>query len=372
MPSLSDAAPLAVLREAAATARGQRGSTALTVLLVAAISAVILATTGQTASAEQAVLGRIDAADTRTITVYDTDGFAGLDATDVARAAALSATEWAVGFGPAQNARNDAFRGGGQPVALRYVYGRLPPVVHISTRLPEPGQALVGRAGQTALGLSAPAGAVVGDDRSVVAVVGAARFEAPLTELNGGLIAVPSDTFSTGPVRRIVVVAKTPADVAGLTAALGLVVDADNTRSLRVDTPVELSRVRAAVAGELGRYGRGLVLAALAAGLVLISMTVYGSVSSRRRDLGRRRALGARRGTIVALIVSQTLSTAALGCALGGPIGLTLAYRGASTLPPPGFTAGTIVLVLLAAAAAAVPPAVVGALRDPVSVLRQP
>ncbi|MDQ3276010.1 MAG: hypothetical protein M3Q39_13540, partial [Actinomycetota bacterium] len=115
-----------------------------------------------------------------------------------------------------------------------------------------------------------------------------------------------------------------------------------------------------------------LMLGVLAAGLLLVALTLIGAVSQRRRDFGRRRALGASRSTVVTLVLLQTSAAALVGVAAGALAGLLLVNRLAGSLPSPGFTFGVVVLTMLTALLAAVPPAVLAAYRDPVRILRVP
>ncbi len=130
--------------------------------------------------------------------------------------------------------------------------------------------------------------------------------------------------------------------------------------------------MRAAVAGELGRFSRSLIAAVLAAGLILITLIIYASVTARRQDFGRRRALGARRGTIAGLVVTQTLIVTIIGIIIGAAAGTALTFRWTTEPPDTGFVAAITILTLLAAGLAATPPAIIAAGRDPVHVLRVP
>lgn len=360
-----------LVQEAILSAKGQPSASRLIALIVAGTVLVILGTTGQTASAENAVLGRIDEAGTRTIIVTDGDGGGGLDAGTVRRVAALSTAQWAVGLGPATDSRNVAVGPGAMPVPLRFIYGDIAAVQQvIAARLPA-GQALVGSAAQSTLGLSRPFGAVMTDDRRELAVVGRFDSASPLDDLDEGLLAGPPEQ-QKGPVRRIVVLAKTPSDVGRLTAAVAEVLDPIEQQSITIQTPTALSDIRAAVQGELGRYGRGLVLAVLLAGLVLVAVTVNGAVVARRRDLGRRRALGASRMTLVALLVVQAWLLSSAGAAIGALVGLLSVGYVTGVTPPLSFTLATAFLAALSGTVAAVGPALIAAYRDPVAVLRQP
>lgn len=130
--------------------------------------------------------------------------------------------------------------------------------------------------------------------------------------------------------------------------------------------------VRAAVAGELGRYGRQLVTIILAVGLLLVGLNLYGAVTTRRRDFGRRRALGATRPTIISLIAIQTGIFALVGAVIGAAVATTLVWQWTDLPPDWTFTGAIITLTVLAATAAALPPAIIAAYRDPLTVLRVP
>src|SRR5690606_39708076 len=117
-----------------------------------------------------------------------------------------------------------------------------------------------------------------------------------------------------------------------------------------VQSPVALADLQAAVGADLGTFGRTLLL-------------------------GRRRALGATRTTILTLVLARTLLPALLpallGAVIGTAAGLWIAGQWAAT-PPRTFTAGTATLAVLAALASTLPPATYAAGRDPVRVLRTP
>ena len=160
--------------------------------------------------------------------------------------------------------------------------------------------------------------------------------------------------------------------MATLTDAALAVLDPADPTSVGIETSEDLALVRAAVQGELGRFGRQLVTLVLGVGLVLVGLNIYGAVTTRRRDFGRRRALGATRTAIVGLVTLQTLVVATIGAALGSAIGMVIIQRWTATTPDPAFTTAIATLAVLAAAVAALPPAILAAYRDPVRVLRVP
>lgn len=357
--------------EAVRVARAQPVASTVTTLIVAAVCGVILSTTGQTIQAENAILSRIDDAGTRSITLTDTEGRAGMDPDSVRRIERLSGLEWVVGLGPASDVRAAGIPGG-EPVALRPMYGTIPPQVAYSEWDVAPGTALVGPEAQTLLGLRVPAGGVESSDGSSYAVVGWFDAGDPLEHLDRSILAAPDPAVVSPVVRTIHVLAQRPDQVAALADAVVAVVGPSDPSSLGVQTSESLAQIRAAVAGELGTYGRRLVLMILGAGLVLVVLNMYGAVTTRRRDFGRRRALGASRGAIIALVTMQTAITGVLGAALGIAVGTSVVWRLTHQLPDPAFAVAVAVLAVIATIAAALPPAVVAAHRDPVKALRVP
>ena len=99
------------------------------------------------------------------------------------------------------------------------------------------------------------------------------------------------------------------------------------------------------------------------------------SVKQRRREIGIRMALGARRADVVRLVVGQGLRLTAVGLALGAAAGLALARGVAGLLfgvqPADPATLASVVCVLGATAlAAAYVPARRAARLDPAAMLR--
>jgi putative ABC transport system permease protein len=352
-------------------ARAQPVASTITALVTAAAVAVILSTTGQTVVAEQEVLARIDDAGTRSILV-GIDPAAEVTPEAVERVGRLSSVEWVVGFGPVQDARNLAVPGGA-PVALRPVYGELPAVLVLDP-LRQPPWHTVAWAGDealTTLGFATAAGGVVTDlTGEDYAVVGSLTATDPLDDFNRQIVRLPGPDDDE--LRRLVVVTHRP-DQVDATADLVLdILSPADPAAVTLQTSVQLAAVRAAVAGELGEYSRSLVLTVLAAALGLLLVTSYGTVATRRRDFGRRRALGATRPTIVALVCTQQGLTAGIGILGGTAAGIAFTWRWTHHLPDSRFTAAVAVLVLLVTVAAAVAPAIVAAYRDPVRILRVP
>lgn len=357
-----------VLTEALRMALAQPIATAVTAVIVAAACGVIVSTTGQTVAIERDVLGRIDDAGTRTIVVEDTEGRADLDQAAVRRIEALAGVEWVVGFGVTGDVR-PAGLGGSAAVPIRGLVGELPATVSTTSWDRGTGTALAGVEAVAALGFATAAGPVqpVAVDKPQLAVVGWLSADTPLDFLNRALLTVADPDE---PVMRIIVLAKSTEDVPQLADGIRAVLDPADPTSVAVQTSDALLAVRAAVRGELGAWSRNLVTLVLGAGLVLTALNVFGAVTARRRDFGRRRALGASRVDILVLVTAQTVATAVVGGAIGVVIGLAVVHYLIGTAPPLEFAAAVAVLAVIATAIAALPPAIVAAFRDPVRILR--
>ena len=362
--------PLAVAAEAARAVLSQPALSSVTGLVVAAAVTVILATTGQTAAAERQVLSRIADASSRTVEITDASNSGVLRSDLLPVIAGLSTTDWVVGLGTPQDGRNHAIGPGAEPVTSWPLFGSLPPDVHVSHAL-TPGQALIGRGAVSAFGSSEGLGALDLPAQRQVPAVGLYDASGPLAFLNDGSI-VSSEPSEDQTVQRILIAAEQAADVTALTAAALGIIAPDDPSSVRVNAPASLEDLEKIVAGDLGTYGRGLLLVVLISGLVLVGICVLGQVLVRRRDLGRRRALGATRSTLVALVILQCTCAATLGATGGTAAGLLLTWRTAESLPGAAFVLGAATLAVLGAAVAAVPAAAAAALRDPISVLRTP
>jgi putative ABC transport system permease protein len=359
-----------LVSEAARVAVSTPVASLITAIIVAAVCGVILLTTGQTVQAEQDVLGRIDDAGTRLVIAIDEQGTAGIEPAAVERIGALSNVEWVIGLGYAQDGRNANIGEAAIPVPIRVLFGSIPDPITINGRTPAIGEGVAGIEAIETLGIPSAVGGVDTNDTQL-AIVGGFSATEPLTDLNRSIL-TPPDPDTDQPLRSVHVLATSPNEVANVTTSVAMLLGAHDPQSVRYDTSQTLADVRAAVAGELGRYSRRLVLGTLAAGLFLITLSIYSSVTLRKQDFGRRRALGATRTNIVTLVAIHYLLVAALGILVGVGIATIVTLRWTDAPPEATFTTAIAVLALLVTIIAALPPALIAAYRDPVRVLRIP
>ena len=361
-----------MLREALATAWAAKVPSALVTFLVATMCAATLATVGRTAAAEEQLLARLDSAGSRVLVVADAKGDGLISPTIVDQAAHLSTTERAVGTLIPVDVVNGAVGQGATRVPAWGVHGDLSGVARLTSgRWPGPGEAVVTGAAMDRLGMDAPVGWVAQASTTVVddwAVVGSFAPREPFGDYGTGVLYVAPEGRALDSLHVVL----TAADVAQ--AAQGQVlrlIDPPAPDAVTVTSPVSLAELQGQVAGDLATFGRTLLLGVLGGGALLVAIVTLADVLVRRKDLGRRRALGATRGGIVTLVVLRTLGPAVLGALLGTALGIWLTGR-YDAIPPWSFTGGTATLALLAAVVAAVPPALYAATRDPVRVLRTP
>ncbi|UOE42825.1 ABC transporter permease [Agromyces larvae] len=362
-----------MLREAIVSAVAAPVASILTIVMIAGMCAAVLLTSGRTVGAQEAVVGSIDSAGTRSI-IIRADPAAGLDTTVLDRIGNLDGIDWAGAFSLATDVQNTAFPGGTR-VPLRHAYS----ADWDELGLPETGTTAgagdIAYASTTAaeqLGLNEPVGQVATTTGAGYAVAGLIEVPDHLAFLEPVLIAPQPDTTHPEPVGILVVIAERPDLVAPVAAAVTSVLAVEDPTKVTVQTSESLATLRALIEGQLGGYGHALTLGILALTAILVGAILYGIVMLRRKDFGRRRALGASRALIVGLLLTQTALLAAAGAIIGSTIAhVTLAITGD---PQPGweYTLGVATLATAVAVAAALIPALAAARREPIRELRVP
>lgn len=358
------------LAEAAASARSGPVASILTILIIAAMVLTVMMTTGRTVAAQQQVLGSIDDAGTRTIQIRAEDA-AGVTSDVLDRLRNLDGIEWAAAFSSAIDATNTLVPDGAR-VPVRYLY---------SDRLERLGISDVAVMGATAYASQAAL-----DQFGLPDIGGAITLSTGATATVGGRITVPdylrvfepvtlipaSTTGAPATVNVILVIAETPDLVAPLSGAVLSVLAATDPTKVTVQTSETLANLRALIQSQLGSSSRSLVLGLIVITALLVTIVLYGLVIMRRKDFGRRRALGATRGYIITLLVVHTTLLALLGIGVGLLAATALALGLGDPLPGITFTAAVSILALAAAVLAALAPAIAASRREPIRELRIP
>lgn len=362
---------LAVVREAMASARSQPVASVVSIIMVAGMCATVLLTTGRTVGAEQAVLGSIDSAGTRAV-VIRAEADAGLNTAVLDRLANVDGIEWAGAFGAAHDVQNAAF-GDGTRVPVRLAYGD--DISRLSGDLPVTNtSALASSLALEQLGMPEPVGGVLSGSGADYAITG--RIDVPdyLRFLEPLVIVPQADVADAhpAPVSVLVVIAARPDLVAPVSQAVQSVLAVDDVTKVKLSTSESLAELRALVKGQLGSFGRNLVVVIFGLTAVLVAAILYGLVMLRRKDFGRRRALGASQGLIVALLLIQMMALSAVGAVVGSAGAAIGLIASGDPLPGWDFFAAVGILAVITGLAAALIPALAAARRDPLKELRVP
>ncbi|WP_460802801.1 ABC transporter permease [Microbacterium sp. GXF6406] len=360
-----------IIREAVVAARSQPVASVVTILTVIGMILAVMLTTGRTVGAEEQVLGSIDSAGTRSITIRAEDG-AGVNSAVLDRIRDITGIEWAGAFSSAIDATNSSVVEGTR-VPVRYAYSDNFDHLDVPAQSPVPGGlAYASAASLDLLGLPDIAGSITLTTGASYAVAGQiitpeylAKFE-PLV-----LIPQPMAT-GTERVDLLVVVAERPDLVAPVSAAVMSVLGADDPTKVTVQTSEALAQLRSVIQGQLGGFSRNLVIVIIALTGALLAILLYGLVMMRRKDFGRRRALGATRSLIVTLLLAQTAALTTVGILLGMTTAIIILISTDDPLPSADFIVALAVLTLTATLIAALIPALIASRREPIRELRVP
>ncbi len=360
-----------VIREATASARSQPVASIVTIMMVVGMVLAVMLTTGRTVGAEQQVLGSIDSAGTRSIVVR-ADAGAGVTSSVLDRIDRIEGIEWSAGFSSAVDATNSAIVDGVR-VPVRFAYGDQLDRLGVPEDSPIPG-GLAWASGPALeqLGMPDRSGGITLTSGASYGIGG--RLDVPdfLRPLEPVVLVPQPEASGDEAIGVLVIIAESPELVSPVSkAALSVLAAADPTK-VTVQTSEALAQLRGLIEGQLGSFSRGLVLALLALTGMLVAILLYGLVMMRRKDFGRRRALGASRALIIGLLLTQTVILAAVGIVIGTIVSfLVLAATGD---PWPGFTFTVAlgVLTMVTALIAALVPATIASRREPIRELRVP
>lgn len=362
---------VALLREAVVTAWAQPVASAVSIIIVAGMCATVLLTTGRTVGAEQAVLGSIDSAGTRSI-VIRAEASAGLDSSVMDRIAVIDGIAWSGAFGPATDASNVAVPGAVK-VPVRRVWSADLGGLGIPAAQPVADRTVWASTETLALwGMPDEVGGVVTGAGAEFAVAGSMSEPDFLDFLQPLAVAPQSAESGVGRVSALVVIATRPDLVVPVSRAVQSVLGVDDPTAVTVTTSEDLAALRALIEGQLGSFGRNLVLTVFAVTAILVAAILYGLVVLRRRDFGRRRALGASQSLIVALLLAQMTVLSIVGSGVGAAVAAVVLAAAGDPLPGVAFFCAVAVLGVAVAVVAAVVPAIAAARRDPLRELRVP
>lgn len=230
--------------------------------------------------------------------------------------------------------------------------------------------------GQDPLGQRVKFGGTDGPWRTIVGVVGDVHHQS--LEAGEEMEFYHTATQAPFPDSRLVLVVRATGDPGSLVPSIRQAIrEIDPAVPIAtVSTMTEYIRARAAIR----LFARAIFQVFAAVALVLAALGLYGvlagSVTERTREIGIRSALGAPRGSLLALVVRHALKLTVIGMAigLGGALALTQLLHsllfGVTPTDPATFAAVGLLLLLVALVAAGIP-ALRASRVDPAVVLRE-
>jgi len=358
---------LALIREGLRVAISSRVASTTTAFVTSLVVMTVFLSVGRAAVAEQDVVNSLEDAGSRVITVTATAEEFGLDRDALDRIGRLSGIERVVALGSVSDAENVWIKDSNR-IPLRSYFGDLPPEVSLmGNRTPRPGEVIIGRDAQVSAGFQLPVGALGTGDTSFPVVAGFTAYGL-LSDLNRYALRVAST--SDGGATLTYVVAKRATDIPNLGAAILSLAGVQDQANLKVVSPDSLAELQHVVSGQVGNFARQIALATLAGGLLFVSAIMYANTANRKRDFGRRRALGASRSALIVIVLAGTAVPTIVGVLLGSVVGVATVWVQAGTAPGASLTVAIMAIAVLTGLVAAIPSALASALRDPVRILR--
>ena len=346
------------------------------VVVTAAMCLSIVLTDGRTEGAQRDVVQRIDEAGT-TAVIVRADPRAGLSPDILNPLSDVSGVEWALAAASAVDVRNSAIKGG-QRVPMRELWTVNAAALGIPARW-QTAPVPTAWASETALrrlGLPEGYGGVRSDSGTSVALVG--RFTPPrqLAFMEPLLVTpeAPREEASSAasPVVVLVVNAVSPTTLKAVERTVRSLLQSFDPTLIEISTSGETARLRSEVSRSLDHSGKSLVSAILALSAILLALVWLAVVMLKRRDFGRRRALGASQRLIASIVLLQVLLLSTVGAALGlAGASVSLVVSG-DPLPSFDYLVALAVLAVVTGLVAASLPAWLAARRDPLRELRVP
>ncbi len=360
----------ALLREAGASAFSAPVISALVVIMIGSMCAAIVLTNGRSVASERAVLATIDNAGTRSITITARSGET-FDSGLVERVLSLTEIEWVGASQFISDASNSQILDG-HTVGVRRLWASS--WKRIGLPSPQNGSASVYATDATlaSLGLADGVGTIRARDGIEWFVAGTAQLPSFLAALGSSVLILEKERTTTERFDQITVLTRSTSHIEAIANVLGTLVNLDDPSKFTISASQQLAEVRSAVRGQLSEFGRNLALGITSITSVLTCSVMILSVMQRRRDFGRRRALGATRSLIAALIVAQTGGLSAIGAIAGIGVASTVLMTTDAPTPPLDYLAAVAVLAIQVSLVAAIVPAILASRRDPIRELRVP
>lgn len=363
------------LREIILSCRAQLVTSLVVLLIAGGAVGAVLGTAGLSAAAQSKVLSTVDNVGTRSISIYSTNPTVPLEPSILDALERLDIVESAIGFSVTVDVVN-AEVNAGKRVGARLVYGGFARELlerastHAASHY---GDGLAGFATPDAydlLGLPAEGGGVrVAHDGKEITVIGDITLPEHLAELSPTIL-VPVERPEG--LSAIFLAARSADELPLLTELVRGQMRGYTSQEYNLATSQAYASLRAAIDGELTASSHSLIVGVLGAGAGATMLVVWAVVLLRRKDLGRRRALGASRLMIIGLTVGQVAVLTLLGAGIGAGVASAIMVALDQPVPPWDFHVAVSVALVSASTLLCIVPALWAAQRDPLTELRVP
>lgn len=362
----------ALAGESFASMVAYKAASVLSVVIVAGMCLIVLLTTGKSEGMRTALTDSLDSAGARTL-VFSTSNGTTFDVQAINALAGLNTIAELTAVGTANDVQAIT---GGTKLPIRALYTDTPNALGLGV-LPEHPTALT----RSVVYMSETAGTTIGAVDGTIAVeTGAGAAYSAATGLHvpdaltflEPLAVVPRPLAEAANATAVVVTATGAASVAPLAKAAAGILAGDNPQGLRVATSQQLADLAELLDGQFGTFQKSMVAGAMALSAVLVAAIQAGLMMIKRKDYGRRRALGASRSLIMALILGQAALVSTAGIILGTLAAVLYLAATGAPVPGPAYLTAVALLTLFTCLAASILPATGAAWRDPIKELRVP
>ena len=362
----------ALVGESFASMVAYRAASILSVIIVAGMCAVVLLTAGKSEGMRTALTDSLDSAGARTMVFSSANGHP-FDAQVIDALGGLDNIVGLTAVGPANDVQAVT---DGPKIPIRSLYTDTPEELGLTPLPSKPTElsaSTVYMSERAAKILGAVDGTVAVQTAGGTSYSAAVGLQVPdaLAYLEP-LAVTPRPLAEASTSTAVIVTASDAATVAPLTKTVTEILAGDNPKDLRVTTSQQLADLTELLTGQFGAFEKSLVAGAMTLSAVLVAAIQAGLMMIKRKDYGRRRALGASRSLVIGLILGQATLVSVAGIILGTLSATVFLAGSGSPVPRVGYLSAVAILTLLTCLAASILPAVGAAWRDPIKELRVP
>lgn len=295
-----------------------------------------------------------------------------LNARDVQTLASMPGIEHAVGLSAVESATNAAIPGATTSIGFFdiTVLSGANPYRLVAGRVPRDGEVIISEPGAGALAATIPLASGLAVGHRVLPVVGVYQTldEGRLTQLlSSSSIATSSANIKAYALVALVV--RQPSDLAAIIRTLPVIFSDRVPSDYNAEFDPRLKDIEETISLAGRQSIRSTALAITAFGAVIEAVVTAVNALTQRREIARRRALGATRSAILSVLVVESAVLSTIGATIGAASAVAvLAVRHEQIALGLPFSAA--IFVAIAATAAAVPGGLFGAFQDPATILR--